>query len=186
MIPRICCLIILALEIRGLYLSIGDRRWMVFAYYTQLSNIATALSALLVILFGETAVTVPVRYLSSCMLAMTFFVTTCVLIPMGGDPRLLLLSSNGLYHHLIIPVLSIGSYLLFEVHVTRTRAILLPTALTLLYGLVMLRLNAQGLFDGPYPFFRVKNRSAAATVLWMSALTAAIGLISLLIFLPGS
>ncbi len=186
MVPRICCLIILALEIRGLFLSIGDRRWKVFAYYTQLSNISTALSALLVILFGETAVTVPVRYLSSCMLAMTFFVTTCVLIPMGGDPRLLLLSGNGLYHHLIIPVLSVASYLLFEAHVTRVRTILLPTALTLLYGLVMLRLNAQGLFDGPYPFFRVKSQSAAATVLWMSALTAAIGLISLLIFLPGS
>ena len=30
------------------------------------------------------------RYLNTCMLVMTFLVTTCVLIPMGGDPKKLL------------------------------------------------------------------------------------------------
>ena len=87
MLVRIVCLLILALEVRGLFLSIGDRRWKVFAYYTQLSNIAAAISALLVVVFGETDFTVLLRYLSSCMLVMTFFVTTCILIPMGATPK---------------------------------------------------------------------------------------------------
>ena len=94
MLPRIMCLIIVILEARGLFLSIGDRRWKVFAFYTQLSNIATAVSAVLVLAFGEVPFTFLLRYLSSCMLVMTFFVTTCVLIPMGGDPKLLLFSGN--------------------------------------------------------------------------------------------
>lgn len=183
--PKIMCLIIVILEARGLFLSIGNRRWKVFAFYTQLSNIATAISAVLTLVFGETLFTILLRYLSSCMLAMTFFVTVCILVPMGGDPKMLLLSGNGLYHHLIIPIVSVGSYLLIERHVQSSIAALVPTALTFLYGMVMLWVNYKDIFDGPYPFFRVKNQSTGATIIWMAALTAAIGLISLGVFFLG-
>ena len=179
---RIMCLIIVVLEARGLFLSIGDRRWKVFAFYTQLSNIVTAISAVFVLVFGETPFTILLRYLSSCMLLMTFFVTSCILVPMGGDPKLLLFSGNGLYHHLIIPIVSIGSYLLIEGHIQSPTAILFPTALTFLYGMIMLWVNYKDIFDGPYPFFRVKNQSVAATVLWMSVLTGAIGFLSFAIY----
>lgn len=185
MLPRIMCLIIVILEARGLFLSIGDRRWKVFAFYTQLSNIATAVSAVLVLAFGEVPFTILLRYLSNCMLVMTFFVTTCVLIPMGGDPKLLLFSGNGFYHHLVIPIVSVGSYLLVESHVPSASAILIPTVVTFLYGMIMLYLNYKDLFDGPYPFFRIKNQSASATILWMTALTGAIALISLGVFILG-
>ncbi|MBQ9250484.1 MAG: hypothetical protein IJ179_08990 [Oscillospiraceae bacterium] len=185
MLARIMCLIIVILEARGLFLSIGGRRWKVFAFYTQLANIATAVSAVLVLAFGETPFTILLRYLSSCMLMMTFFVTSCILIPMGGDPKLLLLSGNGLYHHLIIPIVSAGSYLLIERHVQSATAILFPTVLTFLYGMIMLWVNYKDIFDGPYPFFRVKNQSVKATVLWMSALTAVIALIALGLLLLG-
>ena len=182
---RMMCLMIVILEARGLSLSIGDRRWKVFAYYTQLSNIMTAISAVVVLIFGEMPVATLLRFLSSCMLSMTFIVTTCILIPMGGDPRLLLFSGNGLYHHLIIPLVSVGSYLLVERHVHSVGAVLLPTVLTVLYGMIMLYLNYRDIFDGPYPFFRVKNQSAGATCAWMAALTCVIGLISLAIYALG-
>lgn len=185
MAARIMCLIIIVLEVRGLFLSIGDRRWKVFAFYTQLSNIMTAISAIAVLVMGELPATTMLCFLSSCMLAMTFFVTTCILIPMGGDAKQLLFSGNGLYHHLVIPIVSIGSYLLVEQHVLSGWMILIPTVLTLLYGLIMLYLNYKDIFDGPYPFFRVKNQSAGATVLWMIALTCVIGLISAGIFALG-
>lgn len=136
MLPKIMCLIIVILEARGLFFSIGDRRWKVFAFYTQLSNIATAVSAVLVLAFGETPFTIMMRYLSSCMLVMTFFVTTCILIPMGGDPKLLLFSGNGFYHHLVIPIVSVGSYLLAESHIPSALAILIPTVMTFLYGML--------------------------------------------------
>ena len=64
-------------------------------------------------------------------------------------------------------------------------AIAVPTVITFIYGAVMLWLNYRGLFDGPYPFFRVKHQSAGATVLWMAVLIAAIALMSALIFFLG-
>lgn len=125
MTARILCLIVLLLEIRGLSLSLTDRKWMVLIFYTQLSNLVTTASALLLLIFGQPYAITILRYISTCMLVMTFFVTTCVLIPMGGDPKKLLWSGNG-----------------------------------------------------PYPFFRVHNQSAAATVLWMAVLFAAVTAIS--------
>ena len=49
-----------------------------------------------------------------------------------------------------------------ESHVPSASAILIPTVVTFLYGMIMLYLNYKDLFDGPYPFFRIKNRSTAA------------------------
>ena len=53
MLSRIMCLIIVILEARCLFLSIGDRRWKVFAFYTQLSNITKTVSAILLPRFGK-------------------------------------------------------------------------------------------------------------------------------------
>ena len=180
MIARCTCLIILLLEIRGLSISLPRRKWMALAFYTQLSNIITAASAFLLVLLGQPSLVTVVRYLSTCMLVMTFLVTTCVLIPMGGDPHKLLWSGNGLFHHVLCPVISTVSYLLFEKAAGR-RWIWLPVVVTLAYGLVMLYLNAKGIFDGPYPFFRVRNQSVQATVLWMVILTIVITVISAIV-----
>ena len=170
MTARILCLILLLLEIRGLYVSkIRDLRWKVLVFYTQLSNLTATVSALLLVMLGQPVWVTVLRYLSTCMLLMTFFVTTCVLIPMGGDPKKLLWSGNGLYHHVLCPVLSSISYIFAEHH---SDMISLPVLATLAYGLLMLYLNGIRKVDGPYPFFRVHHQSVAATVLWMLALTA--------------
>ncbi len=47
---------------------------------------------------------------------------------------------------------------------------MLPVIVTLVYGLIMLVLNALRKVDGPYPFFRVHNQPLRATVLWMVVL----------------
>jgi len=172
---RILCIMVLLLEVRGLSLSVSDRKWRILIFYTQLSNLATTVSALLLVVLGQPAWVTALRYLSTCMLVMTFFVTTCVLIPMGGDPKKLLWSGNGLYHHVLCPILSTISYVFAERH---SGMIWLPVAVTLIYGLVMLYLNGIRKVDGPYPFFRVHNQTAAATVLWMAVLMAVMAGIS--------
>ena len=177
MTAKILCLIVLLLEIRGLSISLTDRKWMVLIYYTQLSNLVTAASALLLLIFGQPCFVTVLRYLSTCMLVMTFLVTTCVLIPMGGNPKKLLWSGNGLYHHVLCPVISTASYILAENHAAGN-LIPLPAVITLIYGLVMLYLNWKKQVDGPYPFFRVHNQSAVATVVWMAVLFAAVSGIS--------
>ncbi|MCR5716100.1 MAG: hypothetical protein K6G23_04590, partial [Lachnospiraceae bacterium] len=54
----------------------------------------------------------------------------------------------------------------------------LPVAVTLLYGLIMLYLNAKERVDGPYPFFRIRSIGVKMTVVWMVLLLLATGALS--------
>ena len=171
-------LLMVVLELLGLYQVRSMLSWKLVVFYTQLSNLI-AFGTSVLFLFLPAGELVLLRYLSTCMLMMTFCVTAFVLIPMGGKPEKLLLSGNGLYHHLLCPLLSLASYVFFEKHITSFWAVLLPAGITLFYGLTMVALNAKRLVDGPYPFFKIKQQSALATVVWMAALTGVIALISL-------
>lgn len=167
---------VIILEIIGLRISISERKWKIFAYYTQISNIITLVSSVFFVVSQSNVVTITLRYLSSCMLTMTFLITLFVLVPMGGGFRKLMLSGNGLYHHTLCPMLSVTSYIIWEQH---SSLWILPTVLTFIYGIVMLIMNGKGLFDGPYPFFRVRNQSKLATVIWILVLIGIIAAISI-------
>ena len=143
-----------------------------------------ALSAGLYLLFGPGSAVTAVRYLATCALVMTFLVTVCVLIPMGGDPKKLLWGGNGLYHHILCPVISTISYIFLEKHAGRGM-IVLPVLVTLVYGLIMLYLNAKNKYDGPYPFFRVHHQTKTATVLWVIILMVVISAISAVVAAGG-
>jgi hypothetical protein len=167
---------VIILEIIGLRISISERKWKIFAYYTQISNIITLVYSVFFVVSQSSVVTITLRYLSSCMLTMTFLITLFVLVPMGGGFRKLMLSGNGLYHHTLCPMLSVTSYIIWEQH---SSLWILPTVLTFIYGIVMLIMNGKGLFDGPYPFFRVRNQSKLATVIWILVLIGIIAAISI-------
>ena len=180
MIARLLCLIVLLMELRGLSISFANRKWMILIFYTQLSNLVAAISAALLLVVGQTPWIAVLRYLSTCMLVLTFLVTVFVLVPMGGDPKKLLWSGSGLFHHVLCPVVSTASYMIFEQHAAFS-FLWLPPAVTLVYGAIMLYLNGIGKVDGPYPFFRVRHQSVGATVLWMIALMAVMTGISALV-----
>ena len=69
---RFANILIIILEILGLRVSIGDRKWKIFAYYTQISNLITIASSIVYVFAGGPAW---LRYTSACMLTMTFAVT---------------------------------------------------------------------------------------------------------------
>ena len=171
-----CAVIIL--EIIGLWISVSDRKREIFVYYTQLSNIITLIASVVLVSTGSNEVSVTLRYLSSCMLTMTFLITLFVLVPMGAGFKRMMLSGNGLYHHTLCPVLSVASYIMLEEH---SHLWMLPVILTFVYGVVMLAMNAKDKYDGPYPFFRVHDQSKAATVMWVAVLTGIIAVISTVI-----
>lgn len=168
------CIVIL-LEAIGLSISISDRGLKILAYYTQISNIITLLSSIFLLALGSGDFTCGFRYLSSCMLTMTFLITLCVLVPMGGGFRKLMLSGNGLYHHTLCPIISVASYIFWEDH---NSVIAAPVLITFVYGITMINLNYLRKFDGPYPFFRVHNQSREATLMWIAVLVTIITLIS--------
>ena len=79
---RIFNLIIVILELIGLYLSLKGRSFkQLLIYYTQLSNLLTLFSATLFVIFGPKEFVEIVRYVSVCMMIMTFLVTVFVLVP---------------------------------------------------------------------------------------------------------
>jgi len=168
-------ILVILLEAIGFSISISDRRWTILAYYTQISNIITLLSSICLLALGPGDFTCGFRYLSTCMLTMTFLITLCVLVPMGGGFRKLMLSGNGLYHHTLCPVISVASYIFWEDH---NSVIAAPVLITFVYGITMICLNYLRKFDGPYPFFRVHNQSREATLMWIAVLVTIITLIS--------
>lgn len=174
-------IIIIILELIGLRKRSGGFEWKMFVYYTQLSNaVALMASAIFLVTAGSVAA-VYLRYLASVMLIMTAFVTACILVPMGGGLRKMLFSGSGLYHHTLCPILSVISYIFWEPHVTSPYAWLLPSFVTLAYGIILMMMNWLRKVDGPYPFFRVHNQSRLATVAWTIVLFGAISFFAILL-----
>jgi len=147
--------LVIFFECIGLRISIAGRKWGILAYYTQLSNLIALVSSLLYLVAAGTKAVTLLRFLTVSVLTMTFLITVFVLVPMGGSAKKLLFSGNGLYHHVICPILSVGSYFL-----------------------TMVTLNGLRKYDGPYPFFRVHRQSGLATVIWLLVLLTVIGSIS--------
>ncbi len=148
-----------------------------FVFYTQISNLFTLISSVLLVIFGGRDFVEVMRFTSASMLVMTFLVTVFVLVPVTKDVRGLLLSGNGLFHHLIIPILSVLSYMFVEYRVG-FKWLWLPVTITLFYGIIMVSLNYTKRVEGPYPFFMIHRIGIKKTIIWMVCLTLAIGMIS--------
>lgn len=180
---RIFNLIIVILELIGLYLSLKGRPFkQLLIYYTQLSNLLTLFSATLFVIFGPKEFVEIVRYVSVCMMIMTFLVTVFVLVPMSGKVKELLFTGSGLYYHLIIPILTTVTFIFMEEKVSFFWVCITPV-LTLFYGIIMLILNYEERLEGPYPFFRIRQQGIKATVLWMVVLMIVISFISTTVIL---
>ncbi len=178
---RILNLIIVILEILTFSKSLKGRSIKKsFVFYTQISNLITLISSLSLVILGPKDIVEIFRFLSVCMLIMTFFVTVCVLVPMSKDLKGLMLSGSGLYHHLIIPILSTLTYLFLENRVS-IKWFWLPAAVTLVYGLIMLYLNYKEKVEGPYPFFMINRIGGKKTALWMVGLMIVVSVISLIV-----
>lgn len=167
-------ILIIILEIISFYIC-RSRGLRLLVFYTQLSNLVTLISSVCYVINSDAVFTITLRYLSTVMLTMTVLITLFVLVPMGAGFVRMMLSGNGLFHHTLCPLISITSYILWEQH---SDAWIIPAVVTFVYGMVILHLNHARIIEGPYPFFRVYEQSVRATVIWMTALTILITLLS--------
>ena len=153
-----------------------------FVYYTVDSNLIALASSVLFIVFAIRGRfprwLVMFRYLACSMLLVTFFVVILVLVPMAGSGALWLFHGSMFFQHLICPVLSLVSFAVFEsrcvddrdgLNVKDNILIVVPT---LIYGTVMLILNALDAVSGPYPFLMVHEQSPLMTALWVVVIAA--------------
>lgn len=176
-------IIVIILELIGLSISVGNRKWKVFVFYTQISNILAFISSVCFVLAQNSAFSITLRYISTVMLIVTFIVTTCVLIPMGGDAHELMFAGNGLYHHTLVPIISVFSYIFLEPHIQNKILVWIPLIISMIYGFTMLYMNYSYKYDGPYPFFRVHKQGMTASVLWTGGLMVFIFLLSYGVYL---
>ena len=174
---------IFVLEVVGIFLSAFAYGWGLFVYYTQLSNIFALLVSASFVAYGICVIVsksyiIPLwlkllRFMVTCCLAVTMIVVFVVLIPMIGEGgfRLMVLVNATPYHHLICPLLSIISFIFFELkpelNIKHTLVALVPT---IIYGLVMFLLNLLRTIEGPYPFLLVYNQPWFMTIVWAIAI----------------
>ena len=165
---------IILLEIVGLIITFRQVGWKMFIYYTILSNCLALIASILYLM--NPCLAAVLRYTSTCMLVMTFLITLFVLSPAVGNVKLLMIDGNGLYHHTLCPILSLISYVFFEMH---SQLWILPVCASLIYGLTMIYLNYIGRMIGPYHFFEIQRMGIKKTALWVVVLIVIISSISL-------
>lgn len=172
-------IIIIILELIGFNLSYKHVGKQIIIYYTEISNFITLVSSILYLI---TDGNVPLlRYLSSCMLAMTALISLFVLSAQDGFKQTML-EGECLYHHTLIPLLSIGSYLFLEKH---SNLWYIPVIISVIYGLLMIYLNYINVLKGPYDFFEINKNGIKNTIIWMIVLIAIISVISIVILKIG-
>lgn len=177
---------IVAGELVGVVLSVQKHGfWGQFVYYTQCSNylllFATAVHLYCLLRSrlnpgkagkgGEIGVPKAVeqaKYYATCLTTVTILVTVFILVPWYGHPEFFLLQSNGLFHHLLCPILAVASLPLLGR--MEKRDVLFAMIPTVVYGVVMYIMNFLRIYDGPYPFLRVHNQPWYMSVLWFLAL----------------
>ena len=169
-------LAIIAGEIAGLVFSVEKNGWWKqFVYYTQCSNylllIVTVIHLVCLLRRSVPAWVERWRYVAACLTTVTFIVTVCVLIPWYGHPEYFLFQTNGLFQHLLCPLLAAAG--LPFLRKMRKKDSLLAVVPTAVYGTVFFALNYFGLFDGPYPFLRVHAQPWYMSVIWFAVILAA-------------
>ena len=156
-----------------------------FTFYTENSNVFSAVVCLLVVLAQlrglVTGRPLPrwvktLKFIAACCLTMTFLTVVLVLAPYypeQGGVVFLLTESSMLYHHLLNPLCVFVSFVFLE-RDPKLPARCIPLALmpTVLYGSVALWANIRRLIVGPYPFLMVYEQTPAQSVLWCAVILA--------------
>ena len=184
--------VIVVLELIGLYLSLRRHGTKAFQFYTENSNYFTLIVSMCYCLVGVIAISqrrlipkwiVYLRYTATTCLVITFVVVAVILIPMFPHTwKFMLFDDSNLYQHLLCPIISTLSFVLLENDMQiDKKAILLATIPTIIYGIIMIVLNILRVVTGPYPFFYVYDVpwyscTVFIIVIGIVAITVAIGL----------
>ena len=184
-------LLLVALEAWALTTRYLGSDLSMFQYYTQCSNLFAAVAGVVCLAANAGKVDRPhahtLKFCACATQLMTFVVVVFVLAPMINSTgqngyAYLFLSGVMPVTHLLGPVLTIASYLLYEREpVPHRRECALALVPTLAYAAMAYTCNYLRIFEGPYPFFLVWNMPLWQTLVWFVVLLAvATALIALL------
>ncbi len=166
-------MLIIIFECIGFIVTMFTNNRINFEYYTEDSNILALLASTLYVLFILASKKLPkwlstLKYLATICLTITFVVVLFILIPMYNfDFFGLLFDGSFLYHHMICPILSILSFIIFDdVGNITLKDNILSMIIPAIYGLILIPLNMFDIIIGPYPFLMVKEQNIIVSVIW--------------------
>ena len=177
-------LLIVILEIIGFVLVFKELGITSLEYYTEDSNLLLLLSSIIILIHISKNKELPLwfksfRYIAIVSTTLTLIIVLTVL-SWTTDLGLyyLLFHESMLYHHTLCPVLAILSFVFVErydnLHTIH------GLYFTVVYGIIMIILNALKIVEGPYPFWLVHNQLIIHSIIWTAlifAITYAIALI---------
>ena len=177
-------LLIVILEIIGFVLVFKELGITSLEYYTEDSNLLLLLSSIIILIHISKNNEIPswfksFRYIAIVSTTLTLIIVLTVL-SWTTDFGLyyLLFHESMLYHHTLCPVLAILSFVFVErydnLHTIH------GLYFTVVYGIIMIILNALKIVEGPYPFLLVHNQPIIHSIIWTAlifAITYAIALI---------
>ena len=177
-------LLIVILEIIGFVLVFKELGITSLEYYTEDSNLLLLLSSIIILIHISKNKELPLwfksfRYIAIVSTTLTLIIVLTVL-SWTTDFGLyyLLFHESMLYHHTLCPVLAILSFVFVErydnLHTIH------GLYFTVVYGIIMIILNALKIVEGPYPFLLVQNQPIIHSIIWTAlifAITYAIALI---------
>ena len=176
-------ILILAGEVLVLGAFVILRGPSLFIMYTNISNALMAAACAVYIGFlvreRRTGRQIPgavtgLKLTAACMLMVTFLIALLVLAPLVTDGyRYFMLSGRMFFTHTVFPLLSFISVLFLE----RDRPLsfrwtFIAVVPTLVYGTVMMILNALRAVHGPYPFLCVYEQPVWQSVVWYVVIAA--------------
>lgn len=170
---------IVVFEIIATIISVIDKGFGFFKYYTNLSNlmalIVSAICAFYLFLdikyhTNNMPKTIKLlRFYNTIYLTITFIVVLFILAPSKGVEGLIYYMTYGclLFHHTLVPIASFV-LLWFEDHEVQFKHTFYAMIPTILYGIVTLILNYLGYIYGPYPFLMITYNPPLLSVAYLS------------------
>ena len=167
------------------FLSIKDTN-NIFLYYTNDSNFLCLLSAIIYVIFllikkdrDLPFFVLIFRYMATAALSLTFLTVVFYLAvhdSLGNNnfisayfsSLVLYLSKDSfLYYHLLCPIISFVSFTMFEGdrRLNKKKTIYYSMIPTLVYAIVLIILNLNGIVSGPYPFLMLNNQNIYISII---------------------
>lgn len=166
-------ILIILLELIGLFITLITAHKIEIKYYTECSNIMMLITSIILTYYLLKKKTIPkwlniLTHMSVLGLTVTFLVVILVLSPMYNfNYRLLLFSGSMLYFHTLCPIISILTYLFSsKIHINK-KDIKYTMIFTILYSIIILLLNIFRILEGPYPFLMVYKQPIYMSIIWI-------------------
>lgn len=166
-------IIIIVMEIIGIVTHIIYNSNFDLQYYTHVSNLLNLIASCIFLFYVLRNKGLPkwasiLKYTATVALTVTFLVVVFVLAPMDNfNYKFYLIDKSMLYIHLLCPILTVVSFILFEEHrISGIKDIIKTLYYTLVYSVVLIILNLACIVDGPYPFLRIRKNSLLCSIMW--------------------